>query len=383
MTRIYLVRHAQSEGNLYRRAHGRYDSLITLQGYAQIAALEKRFADTPVDAVYSSPLFRARRTAMAISAPKGLALRVREDLCEVDCGPWEDRTWGDIRYTDPEQLDHFSYHFDRWHIDGAETPEQVRTRMVNALSAIVRECPEQTVAIVSHGMACRILLGTLMGLDLPEISANVSNGDNTSVSLIEYDGTQFRVVFANDASHLNDTISTFAHQNWWKGKQYREIGLRFVPLDVSNPAWAAVYQLCRTEGWLSSHGNMAHYDGDAFLKHARRSQQIYPEAVLAAYCENQFAGLLELDTEQDAAEGAGRVPFVYMTPEYRRQGVGIQLVGEAVSRFRAMGRRCLRLRCAVENKTAQNFYRRIGFKKIGVDADAPVALDVLELQIVP
>ena len=38
MTKIYLVRHAQAEGNLYRRAHGMYDSCVTPQGYAQIAA---------------------------------------------------------------------------------------------------------------------------------------------------------------------------------------------------------------------------------------------------------------------------------------------------------------------------------------------------------
>ena len=66
MTKIYLVRHAQAEGNLYRRAHGMYDSLVTPQGYAQIEALRRRFADIPVDAVYSSPLLRTRTTAAAI-----------------------------------------------------------------------------------------------------------------------------------------------------------------------------------------------------------------------------------------------------------------------------------------------------------------------------
>lgn len=32
MTRIYIVRHAEAEGNLYRRAHGWYNSLITQRG---------------------------------------------------------------------------------------------------------------------------------------------------------------------------------------------------------------------------------------------------------------------------------------------------------------------------------------------------------------
>ncbi len=382
MTKIYLVRHAQAEGNLYRRAHGMYDSLVTPQGYAQIEALRRRFADIPVDAVYSSPLLRTRTTAAAIYEPKHIPLRVLNDLHEVNCGPWEDRTWGDIRYTDPEQLENFNYHFDRWHVNGAESAEDVRERMLGALHTIVLEQEGKTVAAVSHGMASRILLGTLRGMSLKEISERFPHGDNTAVSLIEYEKGEFRVAFANDTAHLNDDLSTFAGQSWWKGKDWKDIGLRFVPLDIESSAGAALYQLCRAEGWLSSHGTMDRYDGAAFYAQARANQAAYAEAVMAAYCEDTFAGLLQLDTEQDKAEDAGRVPFVYMAPGYRKQGAGVQLIGEAVSRYRRLGRRKLRLRCAAENEIAQNFYRRIGFHKIGTDSAAPVNLDLLELDIV-
>ncbi len=381
MTRIYLVRHAQAEGNLYRRAHGRYNGLITPQGYEQIAALRARFADIPVDVVYSSPRYRTRTTATAIYVPKNIPLYILDALHEVDCGPWEDRTWGDIRRTEAEQLENFNFHIERWHVPGAESAEEVRARMLGALDTIVRECPGKTVAAVSHGMATRILLGTLQGLSLAEISEKFPHGDNTAVSLIEYDNGRYNVVFANDASHLNKELSTFAHQTWWKGRTFQEIGLYFVPLDITQNENAALYQLCRAEGWMSSHGSMEHYDGQAFFDQAKQNQRSYSKAILAAYHENKFAGLLQLDTEQDRSDGAGRVPFVYMAPDYRKKGVGIQLVGEAVSRFRAMGRRCIRLRCARENEIAQNFYRRCGFRKTGVDENAPVALDILELNI--
>ena len=66
MTKIYLIRHAEAEGNLYRRIHGQYNSLVTDNGYSQIAALEHRFADIHVDAVYASDLFRPMTTAGAI-----------------------------------------------------------------------------------------------------------------------------------------------------------------------------------------------------------------------------------------------------------------------------------------------------------------------------
>ena len=51
MTIVYIVRHAEAEGNLYRRVHGWYDSRITDNGRRQIAALANRFQDIPVDAV--------------------------------------------------------------------------------------------------------------------------------------------------------------------------------------------------------------------------------------------------------------------------------------------------------------------------------------------
>ena len=84
MTTIYLIRHAEAEGNLYRRAHGWYNSTITDRGYRQIAALTKRFTDTKFDAVYSSDRFRTMITALAIYKTHGLPLRTVRALREID-----------------------------------------------------------------------------------------------------------------------------------------------------------------------------------------------------------------------------------------------------------------------------------------------------------
>ena len=56
VTTVYLVRHAEAEGNLYRIAHGQYNGLITDRGYQQLHVLKKRFDDVPIDAVYSLSL---------------------------------------------------------------------------------------------------------------------------------------------------------------------------------------------------------------------------------------------------------------------------------------------------------------------------------------
>lgn len=43
MTKIYLIRHAEAEGNLYRRIQGHWDGSITALGLQQIDALAQRF----------------------------------------------------------------------------------------------------------------------------------------------------------------------------------------------------------------------------------------------------------------------------------------------------------------------------------------------------
>ena len=77
MTRLYLIRHAEAEGNIYRMAHGHHNGLITNdRGYQQIDALRERFRDIPIDAVYASDLYRTQITARAIWLPKALPLHL-------------------------------------------------------------------------------------------------------------------------------------------------------------------------------------------------------------------------------------------------------------------------------------------------------------------
>ena len=58
MTTLYLIRHAEAEGNAYRRIDGWYNSLITPNGLLQIEALRRRFEPIQIDACYASNLYR-------------------------------------------------------------------------------------------------------------------------------------------------------------------------------------------------------------------------------------------------------------------------------------------------------------------------------------
>lgn len=380
MTRIYLIRHAEAEGNLYRRVQGQYDSLITETGRRQIAALAHRFETVPVDAVYSSDLYRTRTTAEAVYKPKGLSLSTRKSLREVSVGVWEDKSWGELAHSDPVQLSYFNATDPRWQVEGSETFEALGVRITTALGKIARNHSGESVAVVSHGMAIRAALAKFQGLS-PEDAAQSAHCDNTGVSLLEFDGGSVRVVFTNDASHLPEEISTFARQKWWKqgGDSRADSNLWCKPLDMEMDA--DFYCNARREAWLSIHGALDLYDEEGFYQDAKAQWREDPRAVSCAMLGEEPVGLIQLDTLREAEKGIGYIPFVYMTPAFRKQGLGVQLVGQAVSVYRPLGRTYLRLRCAPDNGVAQRFYARFGFRRVGAADGSRVPLDLLEKYI--
>ena len=290
MTTVYLIRHGEAEGNRYRRCHGQYDSTITDNGYRQIAALAKRMAGVPIDAAYASDLTRTQTTALAVTRTHALDLRLDPRLREVGVGVWEDRTWTWLGKFDTERLVAFNSDAQRWAVEGGETMAQVRDRMLAALRDIIAAHPDQSVAIVSHGMALRALIGTLDGLTLPEID-KTGHAENTAVSKLEADERGIRVVCRNDASHLPDELTTLHKQLWTKSKGGLEPGVWFAPDEAA----------------------------------AGRFHVLCEDARVGAVAVGATAG------------GVAEITELRLDEALRRRGLGVRLVGQAVSYARAAG----------------------------------------------
>ena len=381
MTTIYLIRHAEAEGNLYRRIHGWYDALVTENGLRQIQALEQRFQGEHFDAVWSSDLYRTCTTARAVYEPRGLELRTDPELRELNMGDWEDQTWGQVRRTQPGELDRFNRSDPTWTAPRGEGLGELGERVERALRRIAAAHPDQTVAVFSHGTAIRQALARIKGIP-PEEWHGLRHSDNTAVTCLEVEGDTARIVFENDNSHLPDEISTLARQRWWKERDGTsgDANLWFRPLNLKKEG--TVYRTARHEAWQEVNGPAVPFDGDAFQRDALRCWKRAPErAVMCAMQRDETAGLLQMDLDRGAAEGVGYIPFLYMDPAHRRQGLGVQLLGQAVSTYRPLGRDRLRLCCAPDNGIAQRFYQKYGFVKMGEEPGARGPLDVLEKYI--
>ncbi|MDY3281595.1 bifunctional histidine phosphatase family protein/GNAT family N-acetyltransferase [Dysosmobacter sp.] len=344
MTKIYLIRHAEAEGNLYRIAQGQHESLITDRGFRQIEALRRRFDGVEIHGVYSSDLYRTQVTAGAIYIPRQLPLRLVPGLREICVGSWEQKTWGEIARDDPEQMKNFSFRLDKWQVPGAETPEQVRDRVLDAVRTIARENEGKTAAVFSHGCAIRILLATLQGIGIDAIG-RTPLGANTAVSLLEADGEELRVVYRDDVTHLTEDL-TRKHS----GRQAKPLdpGLIFT-------APAAGEQAELLNRWTAAAA------GDSGCV-----PQVPENApALLGWLDGRPVGAVRTDPDREADRKRGWLPVFYVVPEHRCLGYGVQLLGQAVMYYRPLGRETLCVSLPEGSETALRFFTDYGFRPTG------------------
>lgn len=309
---------------MFRRIHGHYNSRITPNGYRQIAALERRFADVPIDAVYASDLFRTCETAKAIYLPKGLPLQKDARFREVYLGRWEDVPFGHLEQFEPEQMHNFSHAPKDWHIAGAESFWQYSDRFITALADVAQRHDGQTIAVFTHGCVSSESLRRLFGQQIDE----AGYCDNTAVSLIRYDGGQFTGEFFYDNTHLDDDISTLARQRWWRGKGRFNLWYR--------PA--------------------ASGDDGIFPQPLGRENEI-----LVAMLGDTPVGYIALTVLQ----GTPVLTDLYLCPDYRHRRMGDQLLGHVICTLRHRCESQVIFTLSQPQTEAQSFFGRYNAKEVG------------------
>jgi probable phosphoglycerate mutase len=141
---MLLVRHGQSSWNAEGRWQGRADPPLTALGERQ--AREAAQALGTFDALVSSPLQRARRTAELIGDELGIGpVFTFDDLAEREVGPWTGLTFEEIHLTWPGAIDRREWP------EGFEDDDALVGRAMRALAELVRRFGGSTVLVVTHG----------------------------------------------------------------------------------------------------------------------------------------------------------------------------------------------------------------------------------------
>lgn len=200
----YLVRHGETANNRARprRLQGRRtDPPLSPQGHEQARRTGRLLAGEPVEAVYSSPLLRARETAEDIAGPHELSIGIVDDLIEVDVGLWEGRPWDEIQKIDPEAYRLFMADAGVHPYLGGENLSTVRARVVPALNRLMGENLGRLIAAVAHNCVNRTYLAYLLGVPLAKYRSIPQ--DNCGVSLLRCRHGKVKLVTLNSIAHVN------------------------------------------------------------------------------------------------------------------------------------------------------------------------------------
>ena len=190
MSRFYLVRHGTVDG-MNQRIYGRTPGIhLSEQGRAEAEEIARELANTGLEAIYSSPLERARETAEAIARSANLPVQIELGLNEIDFGHWSNCRFEELR-SDPEWKRFNSNRSSA----GAPAGELMLAAQARAVAVIENLRPQHgVIAIVSHGDVIRALVAHYLGFNLDFIHRlRIDAGSITTLEL-ESRGGHFTLI---------------------------------------------------------------------------------------------------------------------------------------------------------------------------------------------
>ncbi len=197
MTRIYLLRHAESATpGVFHGAES--DVELSAKGRMQAELVADTLAPLQPDVVVSSGMRRAIATATPLAARLGLTLQIEPDLHErkvagLSLMPFDalNNIWGETVKRWMAGETGFAH-------EGAESFDDLRDRILPTWHRLLQTHVDRTVVVVAHGIVCRVLLLSILpGWKVADWE-RIGSTPNIGISDLIHDGTSWRAVRLNE-----------------------------------------------------------------------------------------------------------------------------------------------------------------------------------------
>jgi alpha-ribazole phosphatase len=164
--RLYLIRHGEIEAAAMGKLTGRTDVALSERGVEQARRLAERLSSVRLDAVYSSDLRRACRTAEIIAEHDQAGAQPSAVWREIDMGSWEGRVLSELNDEAPGQLAALFNDPASFEYPGGESFADFATRVRAALDQLLLSHPSGAIALVAHGGVCRAIIGCVLEMPM-------------------------------------------------------------------------------------------------------------------------------------------------------------------------------------------------------------------------
>ena len=166
MTAFLFIRHGETDWNRQQRFQGQIDVPLNAGGRAQAERLAARLAATPVDALYTSDLQRARETARALERVWGVRAQSLPALREQSFGILEGLEVSAVPTLHPALWEQWLAHQADFALPGGESLRQFHDRVIAGVHGLAERHPGASVAVVTHGGVLDMLWRNALGLPL-------------------------------------------------------------------------------------------------------------------------------------------------------------------------------------------------------------------------
>ena len=202
-TRIFIVRHTETVGNIEKRLTGRQDYEVTPRGEKLIQKLTTELSNIKFDKIYSSTSGRAIRTVENLAKLNNLEIETKEDLCEMYFGKYDGWKWEDVNRIQPEIKQRQNEINEISGIEEQETMEHVAERMDKCIRNIVQANIGKIILISSHGVAIEAFLRKISGIPFNQEREKFCQY-NVAINELEYENDKFKIIQLANIDYLNE-----------------------------------------------------------------------------------------------------------------------------------------------------------------------------------
>ena len=205
MTEIIIARHGQTAWNVTEVFRGRIDIELDETGVRQAELLAEYLSGARIDAVFSSPLKRALKTAETIASYHNLAVEIAPGLIDFNYGKWQGLPHQEVKDEYKELYAEWTKNPHRVRMPAGESLDDVRERAIGVVDEVIARC-EGTVILVAHRVVNKVLICALLGLDNSHFWD--IKQDTCGITTFAYENGRFILTEHNNTSYLQPIQKT-------------------------------------------------------------------------------------------------------------------------------------------------------------------------------
>lgn len=201
MTEIYFLRHGNSVANKRHQFAGVYDVGLTREGRKQAKITAKALKNKHFDMIYATNIPRAIATALYVAKLKKQPVYINPAFAEINFGVLEGLPYLKYFKMHADFANSYLNDYANMSYEGGESVKESAKRFRKGIEEIAKKHEGQTVLVVTHSVALGNFL-TYLKSGFDENKIEKTTLENCSITKIEVDGEQIRLVYANDYSHI-------------------------------------------------------------------------------------------------------------------------------------------------------------------------------------